>query len=179
MSCWTYVAGWIECCPAGRTQEEKEYILKTVLNHLPVVSGSEEDMYVHIIKAGGHDISHYRDEYGNQANNIASYGTDGSQKRGCYRHLEIQSTYYLFVEGHFRDTTFSGQYKQIIKWLTRLSKRISVDLVHILFTDTPGRFITIDNDFSGLYECPSWTGDKSTNWCEHLMWKEDPNGKDR
>ena len=26
MSCWTYVTGWIECNPFGKTQEEKEYV---------------------------------------------------------------------------------------------------------------------------------------------------------
>lgn len=57
MSCWSYITGWVQVQPMGRTQEEKDYILKTVLNHLPVVQGSEEDMYVHIIKAGGYDMS--------------------------------------------------------------------------------------------------------------------------
>lgn len=53
MSEWTYCEGYIEVTPFGRTQEEKEFILKTILNHLPIVDGSEEPMYTHIIKAGG------------------------------------------------------------------------------------------------------------------------------
>ncbi len=52
MSEWTYCKGYIEVTPFGRTQEEKEFILKTILNHLPIVDGSEEPMYTHIIKAG-------------------------------------------------------------------------------------------------------------------------------
>ena len=48
MSNWTYVMGQIIVAPMGRTQNEKEYILKTVLDHLPLVTGSEEDMQVYI-----------------------------------------------------------------------------------------------------------------------------------
>lgn len=44
MSCWTKIRGYVEVEPFGRTQEEKEFILKTVLNHLPLVSGSESRM---------------------------------------------------------------------------------------------------------------------------------------
>mgnify|MGYP007038472573 CR=1 FL=1 len=41
MSCWTEIRGTIKVEPFGRTQEEMEFILKTVLNHLPLVRGSE------------------------------------------------------------------------------------------------------------------------------------------
>ena len=44
MSWWTYVHGTIVVSPMGRTQAEKRYILDTVLEHLPVVSGSERDI---------------------------------------------------------------------------------------------------------------------------------------
>lgn len=33
MSEWTYCEDYIEVTPFGRTQEEKEFILKTILNH--------------------------------------------------------------------------------------------------------------------------------------------------
>ena len=49
MSSWTYVHGTIVVSPLGRTQHEKRYILETVLDHLPVVTGSERDMEVYVI----------------------------------------------------------------------------------------------------------------------------------
>ena len=53
MSWWTYVHGTIVVSPMGRTQAEKRYILDTVLEHLPVVSGSERDMNVYVIQKEG------------------------------------------------------------------------------------------------------------------------------
>lgn len=50
MSSWTYVHGTIVASPPGRTQHEKRYILETVLDHLPVVTGSERDMEVYVIQ---------------------------------------------------------------------------------------------------------------------------------
>ena len=46
MSSWTYINGTVTVCPMGRTQPEKRYILETVLNHLPRVTGSGGDMDV-------------------------------------------------------------------------------------------------------------------------------------
>ena len=50
MSYWTYLNGTITVDCIGRTTEEAEYILKTVLNHLPRVTGSEGDMNVYMIR---------------------------------------------------------------------------------------------------------------------------------
>ena len=38
MSWWTYVKGFVEVRPFGRTQAEERYILETALNHLPIIS---------------------------------------------------------------------------------------------------------------------------------------------
>lgn len=51
MSMWTYIRGIIEVCPFGRTQAEDEYILKTVLSHLPKVTGNKNDMCFDIIQS--------------------------------------------------------------------------------------------------------------------------------
>ena len=55
MSSWTYVHGTIVVSPLGRTQHEKRYILETVLDHLPVVTGSERDMEVYVIQKRGYN----------------------------------------------------------------------------------------------------------------------------
>ena len=57
MSYWTYVNGNIIVSPMGRTQAEKRYILETVLDHLPLVTGSEKNMNVYIIQKKDMKIS--------------------------------------------------------------------------------------------------------------------------
>ena len=50
MSNWTYVQGLIELDVPGRTQAEKNYILQTVIDHLPKVTGSEKSMNIYTIQ---------------------------------------------------------------------------------------------------------------------------------
>lgn len=175
MSCWTYVTGWIECMPFGRTQEEREYILKTVLNHLPVVDGSEEPMYVHIMQAGGYDSSGWGDEYNHKSNVKDVKWINNTQIIDTYNrsHYELQSTYYIFVEGHFRDRQFSVTYRQFMKWLVRLAKRIMVDYVCVKISESwSGRTELIETgSMYDITEDFSWLGKGEKNWCEHLMWK--------
>lgn len=184
MSRWSYITGWVRVMPMGRTQEEKDYILKTVLNHLPVVQGSEEDMYVHIIKAAGHDTSCGGDEYGYRSNNlfVEGYGVPYRSRDGWLRY---QSVYYLFIEGHLRDREFDWTYRQFIKWLTRLAKRIDVADIDVVVSDSWGeKSIRVEQQgFDEMFELPSWAKNRKEdkyispyedydyNWCEHLMWE--------
>lgn len=173
MSVHSCITGWIYVAPLGRTQEEKEYILKTVLNHLPVVQGSEQNMYVHIIQAGGYNSSSYFDEYMNKTNNLQMYDTSckfSSRKYGC---LRSQAFYYLFVEGDLRDVGFYSAYSKFVKWITRLSKRVRVGVVDVVIQGGYGsnceRICT--DLFEDMFEEPSWSNPESRNWCEHLMWE--------
>ena len=60
MSWWSYINGTITVAPMGRTQAEKRYILDTVLEHLPRVSGgSEGDMNVYVIQKNGYNFFIY------------------------------------------------------------------------------------------------------------------------
>lgn len=94
MSMWTYVNGTITVNPMGRTNEEKEYILKTVLNHLPLVTGSEEDMNIYIIPKKGYNSSCSTDEFGEKTNNLTdSYGRK-NRDRG---YLQVQDEYIIVV----------------------------------------------------------------------------------
>ena len=70
MSSWTYVHGTIVVSPLGRTQHEKRYILETVLDHLPVVTGSERDMEVYVIQKRGYNSSSSSDEFFEGTNNL-------------------------------------------------------------------------------------------------------------
>ena len=50
MSYWSFVHGTVTVLPFGRTQAEKRYLLDTVLDHLPKVTGSEGDMNIYCIQ---------------------------------------------------------------------------------------------------------------------------------
>lgn len=123
MSYWTHIVGTITVSPMGRTQAEKRYILETVLDHLPRVTGSERDMNIHIVQKAGFDSASSCDEFGMVTNNLKdSYG-DRSRRRGW---LHTQNEYILVVEGNFRDRFFNDTYREFIKWLCRLAKRVDV-----------------------------------------------------
>ena len=59
MSYWTKVNGNIIVEPIGETQAEVRYVLDSVLEHLPIVSGSEGCMDVYIIQKNGHNRSSF------------------------------------------------------------------------------------------------------------------------
>lgn len=167
MSQWTYATGYVKVSCFGRTQAEMEFILKTVLNHLPIVRGSEEPMYAHIIKAGGFNGYSTTDEFG-QLTNITSVDS-------IYSGLETQDVYYIFVEGHFRDRSFKQTYRQIIKWLTRLAKRIWVEEIDIKISGgyeykSKRIYVTgVGNAFENMFEDFSWENEGSYNWLENIL----------
>lgn len=176
MSYWTHITGTVTVRPMGRTQAEKRYILETVLEHLPIVTGSERDMNVHIVQKAGTNCSSSCDEFGMITNNLKdSYG-DRSRRRG-WRHT--QNEYILVVEGNFRDRFFDDTYREFIKWLCRLAKRVDVCGVLInIDSDDKGSHVICENDryhnaYAEMFESPSWSWgnkDKNPNWCEYLMW---------
>lgn len=107
----------------GRTQAEKEYILKTILDHLPLVTGSEEDMNVYLIQANGHSSSSSADEFRERTNNLIGMYGDRSRKRGW---LRTQRRYLIVVDGAFRDRYFDETFSEFNKWLCRLAKRVEI-----------------------------------------------------
>ena len=182
MSNWTYITGVINVSPMGRTQEEKEYVLKTVLNHLPVVVGSEQDMEVHVVKRFGYNSSSSCDEYGLRTNNARTDYGARSRSNGMYY---IQDNYYLIIDACLRDTYFKETFKSFQKWLCRLAKRVIVDDVFVKIDDTSRSTSYIINDrhdtYFNMFVSPTWSmfrredDDMTTkNWCEHLMWNEFP-----
>lgn len=176
MSYWTHITGTITVSPMGRTQAEKRYILETVLEHLPIVTGSERDMNVHIVQKAEHNVSSSCDEFGMVTNNLKdSYG-QRSRRRGW---LYTQDEYILVVEGDFRDRFFDDTYKEFVKWLCRLAKRVGVRNVLVnIDSDDKGSRVICENDsyhnaYAEMFENPSWyrnNKDKTLAWCEYLMW---------
>ena len=117
MSWWTYIHGTVSVRPMGRTQAEKRYILETVLDHLPLVTGSERDMNVYIIQKNGYDSSSSHTEFGEW----------GGYRKWKTLSTETQNEYILVVDGSFRDRVFEETYKEFQKWLCRLAKRVGVE----------------------------------------------------
>ena len=181
MSFWTYIRGTIEVDVPGRTQPEIQYIISSVLDHLPRVTGSEGDMDITFQPRKGHNCSSSCDEYGMRTNNLKdSYGC--KSRRGW---LETQSEYMIVVNANLRDRMFDETYKEFMKWLIRLSKRLWVRdvLVRIEgWTHEKFKRTTIDKPggFDNMLEMTNWNGkhhkyDEDTVWWgQHLMWDRAP-----
>lgn len=184
MSYWTYINGTITVCPMGRTQPEKRYILETVLNHLPRVTGSEGDMNVYIIQKNGYDNSCSCDEFGEVTNNLIDRYGRKNRNRGW---LRTQDEYILVVNGALRNREFEQTYKEFIKWFVRLCKRVGCKdvLVEIKGYDKStiikNRNIqkekySFESVFDNLFEEPSWCNNsKEPNWCEFMIYDKAKN----
>ena len=184
MSWWTYINGTITVSPMGRTQAEKRYILDTVLDHLPIVSGSERDMEVYVIQKRGYNSSSSCDEFGQITNNLTDHCGYKTRKRGW---LQTQDEYVLFVNGELRDREFKETYREFQKWLCRLAKRVGIVDVLVEIKDFNHNEIIrnyhlnqiYDSTYGQMFETPTWskTDKENTepNWCEYLMWDQAKN----
>jgi len=170
MSWWTHVMGTIEVDVRGRTQAEIRYILETVLDHLPRVTGSEGDMNVYITQEAGFNCSSSLDEFGLATNNLRDMYGNKSQKNGW---LETQSLYMLTLDGNLRDRGFERTKREFMKWLCRLAKRVQVNAIVVkLWAYGQSMLITNAAPYDEMYE---WR-DGETMWTDYLMWEREPHG---
>jgi hypothetical protein len=155
MSIWSYVHGAIEVEPRGRTQAEKEYILKTVLSHLPRVNGSEEPMRVYINETKGYNVSCNHDEFLNSSN----LGT------GYPRKFETQSVYLVTILGYLRDVEYDEAIRMFTAWMCRFSKRILIEdcIVKIECEDKQKIFTNNNRVYTDMFEYED-------SWTDYLMW---------
>lgn len=158
MSMWTYVRGLIELGVPGRTQAEKDYILQTVINHLPKVTGSEGDMDIHTVRAYGHDMWSNRDELDN-------FSLD----------FKTQSRYFLVLDGSLRDRWYEDTFKELNKFLNRLAKRIYIEsmYVNLLGISPKSRTFTFHKPrmFTNENNCYSRMFEQEDPWYNYLMWE--------
>lgn len=163
MSMWTYIHGTITVTPMGRTQAETRYILDTVLDHLPRVSGSEKDMYVHVVQKAGWNSSCSDNEFGQWI---------------PHKDRHTQSKYILVLEAALRDRAFDETKRELNNWLNRLAKRVGVSELLVRLYDCYDRELIISNaePYAQMEEWPSWC--KQSNgepaWAEYLMWERHP-----
>lgn len=170
MSFWTHISGVITVSPLGRSQPEKKYILDTVLQHLPKVTGSDTKMNVYVIQKNGYDTSTTHDEFGQWSN----LGNDIEHRHS----FKTQSRYLLVVEGDFRDRLFHQTLREFNEWLCRLAKRILVvNIVVELTGELQSYMFNNYQPYYQMWEESTWLDeDKEPNWCEALMWDEANSG---
>lgn len=173
MSFWTHVNGMITVSVVGRTQHEKRYVLETVLDHLPIVSGSEGDMQIQVLQMPGYSISSSHDEFYNRYK--------GRRGVNEYGFMELQSNYYLIITGDLRDRTYLQTYMEFQKWLCRLAKRVEVVGIMVRVSGDDLRkhdwyssaMITNARPYTQMYEYRR-SKDDEPGWCDYLLWEEDP-----
>lgn len=152
MSMWTYVRGLIELDVPGRTQAEKDYILQTVIDHLPKVTSSERGMDIHIVQAYGHNMWSNCDELGNPVFDF-----------------KTQSRYFLVLDGSFRDRRYEDTFKELNKFLNRLAKRLRVDSAYVQLNDYGINYNSYT--FTNKNNCYGNMFDSENPWYDYLMWE--------
>ena len=165
MSTWTYITGVITVDPMGRTQPEKRYILDTILEHLPRVTGSERDMHIHVVQKDGYNSSSSHNEFDEWI---------------PWKDNRTQTEYIVVIEASLRDRWFSETLRELNKWLNRLAKRAGIKelLVKLNGYDRglgwKETIISNSKPYQEMAEWPSWWPEKSGGepmWCEYLMWE--------
>ena len=136
----------------GRNQPETRYILDTVLEHLPAVTGSEGDMHVEVIQKTGY----------NSSSNCNEFGEFIPGKR--YR---VQTYYQVIIYGNLRELN---------KWPNRLAKRVCVnDILVKIRGQNKKLIISNQKPYQNMEECPIWSCDNKDGnpaWAEYLMWDQ-------
>lgn len=163
MSWWTGVTGLISVQVPGRTDKEKEYVLDSVLRHLPLITGSEGPCHALYVKAHGYTWSDSCDEFGNSSNLLPNrYGTPS--RHGT---LRVQDKYFVVLEGRLRDRTFEQTVREVCRWLCRLSSRLFVSYCNVeVFGEVGHRY---------SFNRVGWLQDNfvsgTDNWTYALTWK--------
>lgn len=184
MSFWTRVRGLIEVRVPGRTQPECDYVVQTVVNHLPLITGSEGPVFVHAVKRSGYSSSSNTDEYLQFSNLLTDeYGVPNK-----YGWLRLQDSYMLVLEGSLRDRLFAQTARETVKFLDRLSRTLEVTYYHVdVFSDDKGKYtFQRHNDVKydwvyqnysrpwnrrydwHMFDEKEYSGER---WVNHLLWK--------
>lgn len=161
MSYWTYISGVITIHVFGVTQPHKRYILDTVLQHLPVVSGSERNMKVHVIQAYGYNGSSTVNEFGEPVRFHRNADND--------EWTRTQDNYFLVVEANLRDRMFDETKLEFNKWLCRMAKRLWIKDI-LVRLEGQGRELLITD--SSPYEEMLEYGEKELPWTDYLYWEK-------
>ena len=159
MSNWTYIYGTIKVAPIGRSQAEKRFILETVLNHLPIIKGSENPLRHYIIQHDGYDSSSNQDEF---------YWN---------KYTRLQSTYTVILDGKLRNADTDKIATLLREWIKRFAQRILIKDIYVKLTDhSNGTEITYTNESFDYYKLFQDSFEKDSpvhKWCDFLMFDRD------
>ena len=147
MSFWTHVFGTVKVEPLGYSEHAREFVLKTVLDHLPPVTGIEGNMHVDIVP---------------DCQQVSWSSSDEFGQGNVHRHLFGQSVaYFLVLHGDFRDRMFDQTKPEFDAWLETLAKRVQVrELMVRLVSDTDDMVTYMDAvPYYDMFEKPSYQRD--------------------
>lgn len=163
MSMWTYVNGVINVVPMGQSTAHKRYVLDTVLNHLPRVTGSEGDMDVFIVEEPGYNASCTHNEFGQWM------GPRGFRD-SC---MHVQNNFMVVINGKLRDRVFDETVRELSKWLNRLAKRVDIHDILVSVKAYDKKLVISDpTPYFQMAEWPSWCEQSGGEpaWAEFMLW---------
>lgn len=169
MSHWTYVTGVIRADTMARSTIESEFLARTVLAHLPKITGSENDAKCYLAVEDGHNASSTTDEFGQDSNLGTEFVSFG--KRPLF---EAQTQVIVTIHGALRDRRFEQTMRETVKFLSRLSNRLCVDecLLSVSGCDMAGRHR------HEIIDSPEWLGANcDMDWTRKLTWAWDEDGR--
>lgn len=156
MSYWTYVHGSLLVETYSRSTPETLYKVQTVLNHLPLIYGSEGPVKFYPVLPDGHAYSSTHDEF-EQFSNL------GDRRNSRYGWFETQTRCLIVLHGALRDRMFEQTLYETTKALSRLSSRLCVEECLITVNG-------FDKDF--LFNNPKWLPDNyDPEWTSDLLWE--------
>lgn len=129
-----------------------DYILQTVIDHLPKVTGSEGAMDIHIVRAYGHNSWQNFDEFYNRVEDF-----------------KTQSRYFLVLDGSLRDRYYEDTFKELNKFLNRLAKRLIVDSAYVRLNDIGINYNSYT--FTNKNNCYGNMFEHENPWYDYLMWE--------
>jgi len=152
VSSWTYVRGMISVDPIGETTAEKVFVVQTVLDHLPTVTGSEKNLFVYVTPSVYYGLSCRED---------SGYG---------YRSRRVAPHFLIIVEGDLRDREFNQTKAEVMRWICRLGKRLFITDICLTVRDQCGRKVVLTDErpLLDLYEGPHWI----VKYGKPKWWKE-------
>lgn len=182
MSFWTHVFGTIYVEPIGYSEHARDFVLHTVLDHLPPVTGSERDVYVDVIKDPLIRFSSSSDEFGQEP-----------REDGRHEMFDQSVGYFLVLHGSLRDRMFDKTVSEFDEWLKTLARRVRIKEILVRVSDDmeQSRQYADAGEYYDMFEepsyeregfatmtairrCPNWRYDFMPdlsgvgNWCETL-----------
>lgn len=153
MGLWTCIHGVLTVNPFGCTVAEQEYVLKTVLEHQPMIWQDGGLMDVHVNRRSIGNCYSTCDRFGNRTDLL--YTCSG----GCF---ERSTDFFITLDARIDDVLSCSEF---MHWLCRLAKRVLVKDVLVRLQNDLGMNVTLDHlrlttdVFEEMYDSGAWVRD--------------------